>query len=250
MSDTSNPASRLLLQLESIRTKSKAPNSKNKLRAVLADVSGHNETETAKLFLFLVELAEIANKSAELVKTIPNINHKTYIAPLEKIQKGLISTNVDVSARTFANRVLTDIDMLSLRVCADILSTTYTDPTVPANDITNLQKDVDALLTEVLKIEFPYDLRDFLIDNLEKMRQALLGYKIRGNQGIKEVLESILGATFLRREEIIEAAKDETKKKTLEKFFAIIEKTSKVVSVAEKVKSLAAPIITMLLPKN
>lgn len=250
MPETNNPANRLYSQLEVIRSKSKPVNSKIKLRAVLAELSGHNATETAKLFLFLVELAALAKQTAEAVQTIQNINHKTYLVPLEKIEKGLLSTNVEVLAKTFSNRILTDMDMFSLRACADMLSTVYIDTTIPANDINGLQKDVDSLLAEVLKINFPPDLRDFLIDNLEKIRQALLGYKVRGNQGIKEVLESILGATFLRRDQIVEEAKDETKKKALEKFFALIEKTSKIVALAEKVKSLAGPIVTMLLPKN
>jgi hypothetical protein len=257
MSDTNNPASRLHLQLETIRNKVKttkptttARNSgaEIKLRTVLADVSGNNETETVKLFLFLVDLANLARKSAEAIKTVPNINHKTYIDPLQKIEKGLLSTNVDVLAKTFAKRVLTEIDMLSLRVCADMLSTVYVDTTIPANDITALQKDVESLLADVMKTNLPNDLRDFLIDNLEKMRQALLGYRIRGNQGIREVVESALGASFLRRDELIEQAKDETKRKTLEKFFAVIEKATKILSLAEKVKTLAAPAMALLLP--
>lgn len=256
MSDMNNPAGRLYLQLESIRNKAKRARTNTtsktgkgtKLRAVLADVSGYSETETVKLFLFLVDLAQLAKKSAEAIQTIPNINHKTYIVSLEKIEKGLISTNVDVLAKPFANRVLTDVVMLSLRACADMLSTVYVDTSISAREITSLQKDVEALLEEVLKTDLPNDLRDFLIDNLEKMRQALLGYKIRGNQGIREVIESVLGASFLRRDELLEEAQDETKRKTLEKFFALIEKATKILSFAEKVKSLAAPAIALLLP--
>jgi len=256
MSDTNNPGSRLYLQLEAIRNKAKTPKSTTtakkgegmKLRTVLADVSGNEETETVKLFLFLVDLSNLAKQTAAAIQVVPNIDHNTYVRPLQKIEKGLMCTTVDVLAKTFAKRVLTEIDMLSLRVCADLLATVYVDTTIPPTEISALQQDVEDLLKEVLNTNLPNDLRDFLIDNLEKIRQALLGYRIRGNQGIREVLESVLGASFLRYDDLVEQAKDETKRKTLEKFFAVIEKATKILSFAEKIKTLAAPAIALLLP--
>lgn len=256
MPEMSNPASRLYLQLAAIQRKSKTSKSTTlykrgtKLRAVLATVLESDVTETATLFLFLVELANLAKKSAELIQTIPHINHKTYIDPLRKIEKGLLSTNVDVSAKTFSDRVLTDMNILSLRACADMLSTVYIDESISASDINSLRKDVDDLSNEILKIDLPNDLQSFLIHNLEKMRKALIGYKIYGNEGIREVIESALGEAFLRREVVIGHAEDETKRKTLEKFFALIEKATKILSLAEKVKTLATPIISLLLPPH
>lgn|GEM_PF-2374276 len=256
MPDTNNPGSRLYLQLDAIRKKARAAKTTTtagkrvgvKLRKVLADVSGNDESETVKLFLFLVDLAKLAREAAEAIQTIPNIEHNTYIRPLQKLEKGLLSTTVDILAKTFAKQVLTEIDMLSLRACGDMLSAIYIDTAISEDDIAALQKDVDDLLKEVMKINLPHHLRNFLIDNLEKIRQALLGYRVRGNQGIREVIDSVLGASFLRRDELIEQAQDETNGQTIEKFFALIKKATEILSFAEKVKSLVGPAISLLLP--
>ncbi|MDP1624472.1 MAG: hypothetical protein Q8L64_01760 [bacterium] len=253
MADSDNPASRLYVQLETIRNKVQTTALNNaqgiKLRAVLAGVVGCKPTETANLYLFLVDLAKLAQKSVDSIQTVPHINHKTYIAPLQKLEEDLLSTTIDLSAKTFTTRVLSDVILLSVRACADMLSTVYVDTTISNNEINGLQKDTDSLLSDVLKVNLPPDLKEFLVDCLEKMRQALLGYKIRGNQGLKEVIESALGASFLRRDEIIEQTKDDQeKRKTFERFFALIEKATKILSFAEKVKTLAAPAITLLLP--
>lgn len=253
MADSDNPASRLYVQLETIRNRVQTTASNNtqgiKLRAILAGIVGCKPTETANLYLFLVDLAKLAEKSANSIQTVPHINHKTYIAPLQKLEEDLLSTTIDLSAKAFTTRVLSDVILLSVRACADMLSTVYVDTTISNDEINGLQKDTDSLLTDVLKINLPPDLKEFLVDCLEKMRQALLGYKIRGNQGLKEVIESALGASFLRRDEIIEQTKnDQEKRKTFERFFALIEKATKILSLAEKVKTLAAPAITLLLP--
>ena len=67
------------------------------------------------------------------------------------------------------------------------------------------------------------------------------------NDNRYNALETAIGAAVLRRDNLADVAKDEKKKKVLEKFFVVIDKATKVVSFAEKLQTLGAPTISLLL---
>lgn len=109
----------------------------------------------------------------------------------------------------------------------------------------SLQSDVEGLVDNVLHSDLEDELKRVLVDGLETVRNALLGYRVFGAEGIRMALDR--NFAWLRRyQKEINSASQCKGNEVLSSWIDILGKLEGISVNVLKLKQLADPIIGML----
>ncbi len=106
---------------------------------------------------------------------------------------------------------------------------------------------LDQLLRDCLDSNLPEALQKLFHNNLESLRQALISYKISGNQGLESELDRMIGS-MSRHSSVLLDQKDEVSKGFMKSVFEIVGNINNSIQVAEATAKLAGPAVMALLP--
>ena len=88
-----------------------------------------------------------------------------------------------------------------------------------------------------------------LITCLEEFRFTIIAYRLRGVAGLRKATEETIGALVTNKPEVTETTqRGEESKKVIFDLIDFVNKAGKIVEIATKLKELAVPIISWLLP--
>lgn len=242
-----NPAGRLYSILHSVIEKG---GTDDKINDVLAEVFGIQPDNRLELFNIYVELLQLVRTSKSAVENLHGVDNDLYIRPFERLERGfsiLSLNNKWLQLREY----LDDSTLTALMFCSDTLSNRIGEKSISNKEIAKLQKEVEALLDTMVTIKLDDSLRTFLIDRLEHIRKAILYYRIKGADGLKEALENTIGSMYLFRtekEEENHEKDDSAMNKVKKTFIQIIEHLSKLVSFAKDTKELLGGDMPLLGP--
>lgn len=241
MSNTNNPAGRLYNFLIQARKN----NGDRSIREVWASIAGIDPSDKSNVLRFVADLIILSQEARVAIEKLENIDHQIYLSPFIRINDALGRINLEDRWETIS-RYLDEPTMVALAFCADTLSRTGSDNNISEEDLDKLKSEINDLLEQVIDLDISQELKDYLVEQLEKMRAAVVGYKIYGNKGLKQVLESIFGATLLHQDAIRSSMVEEKNKPIWAKFWKSVENLANVATIIEVTKALSGPVAMLL----
>lgn len=210
------------------------------IKQMWSKVLGFNDSSTPELNGNLLQLHDLV---AEVKEKLTQAGEETGINFLESFRdiEGPINiTNLDQPWNTPHVREKLNPQfsaMTNLRQAAQYLSKNHPDPEIEETELTEILKEVNSLLEEVLSAgSLNAHLKQFIIGRLEQIRQAILYYEhgLGGPEVFRKVYTDTLGELFFRK--IPVDAEDDESPETVEENRNFFGKFSKLV---EKVGKLA-----------
>lgn len=235
MIDESNPAGRL----HKILSTAKHQPDQKQVKEVWSLVLGieGNDIELTK---GVVELYSLSQEIQSLIKMNNKLNHKLYLSSFGRIDMAFFPLNL-ASKWGSAKQHLTDEALTRLQFCAEELSQFYSEETLSDEDLTDIINKTEELFDSLYESSLADTLRLPLLVEVERIRNAISMYKIKGAKGLKEALQGTIGAVVANQDEIKDAAK--TNNDVIKRLSELIDKIDSFASRALKInKALSSPI--------
>lgn len=197
--------------------------------------------------LVLYRLSGITQLVEECKKRIvqdSDIDQQLHLEPFQAASDALSHLNLEETWEQFTGR-LTSEHVRAMRYTSDYLSNDQGEGVIEEATQEELQGDIAELLERVLVAEIPDDIKAFLVDALEDIRRALVGYRINGAEGLKTALATSLGAAF-RFSDAMREAQEEPIIQVYTRFFDFLLKLDSIVAHGLKLKPLAAGISKLI----
>lgn len=246
MVQVNNPAGRLYQILNDIRSRFSGDVRMNEVWRVVLEI--HPNAGLAKVVLRVSQVMQLVEDSKRLIRQLPQLDQALYLEPFEAVDQAMSNFNLDETWERFHNRI-SDETLKSIRFCSDVFSREDADEVIEPSTLVGLQNEVNSLLQKILVVDLPDELRAIIVDSLEEIRQAILGFRVNGVMGLKIALDMSLGAAIRFRDEFGETVdEDTTRAEVVEGFRGILGKLDSLVSYGLKIKQLVAPITQLILP--
>ena len=235
MIDQSNPAGRLHKILAEVK---KQPD-KSPVKKVWASALGVEENDVL-VTKSVVELYSLSQEIQSLIKMNDGLNHELYLASFNKIDRSFFPLNLGAPWSSVKPH-LTDEAITRLQFCAEELSRFYSEESLSDEDLQDIIKKTEELFETLYESSLPAALRLSLLEEVERIRNAINLYKIKGAKGLKEALQGTLGAVVANQEELkIASATDSD---VIKRLGELIEKMDSFASKALKIKkALSSPV--------
>jgi len=243
MAELDNPAGRLYEVLNQVRRRADNVS----IASVWAGYFNISLKDTTAIYIHLVELMNLVDRAKKSVQQLQDVDHAIYLKPFENIEQALNYANLSEYWEQ-VKRYLDDTTMLALKFCSDALSVRMGEKVISDEDLSKLQMEVETLLDKVLSANLPQELTAVLTQKLEDIRQAILAYRITGNEGLRRALESSLGAIFLHGEYIEEVQQDDEKKRTWFRVLEFMAHLSEILGFALQAAQLTGLVTPLLGP--
>lgn len=233
-----NPAGRLhdLLQLAQ-RQPPKEP-----ARKAWAQVFGVAPEETGLLLQMLADLINLMSETKASIERLDDVDHRIYLKPFVKIERFFSQVNLDAGWEHWKAQ-LDEPTLYGLQFAADRLSRVSGSTTIAQEDIHSIQAELEQFVESVLASDLPQGLKALFLRNLESIRHALLVYRIRGVEGLEHELERAVGSLMLNQTEIPPTGSKSTSRTFWERFFVVVERINKAVTLTRGAKELAGPAV-------
>ncbi len=241
MIDESNPAGRLHKIL--VRAKNR-PDQENirKVWATVLDVEENDVIVTKAV----VELYSLSNEIQSLIKMNVQLNHELYLKSFNRINQSFFPLNLGGSWKSVKGH-LTEECLTRLQFCAQELSTFYTEDTLSEKDLKEIIENTEALFESVYVSSLPDGLRLSLLEDVERLRNSIAMYRIKGAKGLKEALQGTIGAVVANQEELKETS--EQNPDVIKRLGELIDKLDSFTSRALKLKKMLTKPIRYLIEK-
>jgi hypothetical protein len=241
MIKTNNPAGRLYDVLSEARNH---PTSQGvPAKKIWSSVFGVDSDSTL-LIRRLVQLTEEMDEATERLKQLENFTLALHLPQLQSLRHALSPTHLNSNWEHVA-RFLSESSMLSLASAADWLAHHDPDGEINKSDLDALQREIEELVRVVLDSKSDIVFRQFVLEQLEKIRSAILEYRIRGPVALREALEYTTGALVLNHTLVKEQA-DRKDGSILRRFEKVVSTTHTLVTTIAKFHQLAEPLIRLL----
>ena len=187
----------------------------------------------------LIELIRLIDRCQQTVnqsQSISSEDQKLFLDQLARVKEFAFGIHV-MDWEDFSEQ-FTDDFLLALRWAVREMSRHISEPVVPEDELRSLQFDIEELIDKVLESNLSTDLKRSLIEGLRAIHKAIVDYRITGAEGIRETVDRNLGLIVRYRDEI-EGVTDAEGKRTLSRYWRIVEKTDRLVSIGKKLLPLA-----------
>jgi len=241
MIDESNPAGRLHKILSTAKGQ---PDSK-KVRDVWSFVLSI-EGDDVIVTKGVVELYSLSQEIQSLIKMNENLNHQLYLSSFNQIDKSFFPLNLAANWNS-VKPYLSDEALTRLQFCAEELSRFYSEESLAEEDLKDIIQKTEQLFESLYSSSLPDALRLGLLEEVERVRNAINMYKIKGAKGLKEALQGTIGAVVVNQEAIKDAAANNAD--VLKRIGELIDKLDSFTSRALKLKRMLTKPIRFLLEK-
>ena len=241
MSKLDNPAGRLYEILNEARS---MPGT-HRVGGAWADAFGVEPTDIRQIYALLLELMDLVDRAKKSVQQL-DVDHDLYLRWVPNVEHVLIYSQLGAKWAQLQPQ-LDDTTMNQLEFCSELLSRRTSEKVISDEDLSKLQMEVETLLDKVLSANLPEELKDVLIEKLEQIRQAILAYRVRGNEGLRRALGSSLGAMFLYREHI-EEIQDDKQKTTVSQVVQFIANLAEILGFTLQAAQLTGLVTPLLGP--
>jgi hypothetical protein len=133
-------------------------------------------------------------------------------------------------------------DVMALRSFGAVFSRNHAADTIPDAELAKIGEMVNELEAAILECPIVIELKSQLVCEIANIRHALWEYRIRGVESLRGVLLQNVGVVAVHTKSF-EAAKDS---KITDAYFKVLRAINTAVSTAERLKSLAGPVIKFL----
>jgi hypothetical protein len=241
MQDILNPASRLLVLLRSALPGD--PNQQlTSVWATLFDLPDQSEMSVVRC---LVAMSDCIDETKRLLGTREGINLALFTSEFSSIEAVIAPGALRQSRAQVLTPYLQPTVLTRLEFCAEELRRFYKEEPIPPEDLLAIQSTVEELFKQVFDSDIDSVLRIVLLEELEKLRAALVMYRIRGAKGLADACRSLLGT--LGTQGLSTAAATAEAKPLLGKFAQIIKQVSEVTKNAMSIyKAIQGPVNSVI----
>jgi hypothetical protein len=241
--EPNNPVMRLYLVLEEARTKDPGWG----VGKIWADVFSTG-ADSLELHLRLAELIQLVYDAQRTIEQLDDPNQSDFLAPFEKITRLVGTINLDQQWNKMREAYLDPMTMKLLWLAANAVSAQAGEISIREERLGELQAEVEALMKEVLDTAFSEELKAILVEKLKEIHTAILAYRISGLRGLRQAVESSLGAILFNEAEF-KRPQDEKTTQFRIKLGAVIKDIAIAVTQGAT-EGLAGGIIAGLLPSG
>jgi hypothetical protein len=239
--DESNPAGRL----HKVLSQAKNNPDNIKVREVWSKVL-ELEKDDVTITKAVVELYSLSNEIQSLIKMNNQLNHELYLKSFNSINQAFFPLNLNTNWNTVKAH-LTDEALTRLQFCAELLSSFYAEDTLSEEDLKQIIEKTEALFEAVYSSNLPDTLRLSLLEEVERLRNAISMYKIKGAKGLKEAMQGTIGAVVVNQDNLKSTSEDNPN--VLIKLGELIDKLDSFTARALKLKKMLTQPIRFLLEK-
>ena len=239
--DESNPAGRL----HKILAQAKKRPDQEKVRKVWATVLDLEENDVI-VTKAVVELYSLSNEIQSLIKMNDQLNHELYLKSFNRINQSFFPLNLGADWKSVKGH-LTEESLTRLQFCAQELSTFYTEDTLSDEDLKEIIDKTEALFESVYASSLPDTLRLSLLEEVERLRNAIVMYRIKGAKGLKEALQGTIGAVVANQQDLKDTS--EQNPDVIKRLGELIDKLDSFTSRALKLKKMLTKPIRYFIEK-
>jgi len=158
-----------------------------------ADVLGIEVSDTGSLLKGIGATLQLGQDTIEAIKK-QNVDQDLYIGHVNQILIAFQKMHLGARIRDTMNNVKQE-DIVGLRFCDEQLSRNAPEKTLNENDLKKIHEGIMSLIDEVAKGNIDEYLRQYLLDKLDLLRQAVAMYHISGIKPIENAIHNVLGST-------------------------------------------------------
>jgi len=241
MQDALNPAGRLLVLLRSALPGD--PNQQmTSVWATLFDLPEQSEMSVVRC---LVAMADCIDEIKRLLATREGINLALYTSEFSSIEAAIAPGVLRQTRQQALIPYLQPTVLTRLEFCAEELRRFYREDPIPVEDLSAIQSAVEELFKQVFESGIDSLLRIVLLEELEKLRAALVMYRIRGAKGLADACRSLVGT--LSTQGASTAAATPEAQPLLSRFAKIIKQVSDVTTNAMSIyKAIQGPVNSVI----
>lgn len=242
MSNIENPAAQLLRMVESMRAKDGGKNALDVLAEVFEVSPGHSIV-IAQQMISTAELCRIAQMAIE--KHIFG-NKDLYLAPFQKVESLVHNINLNTLWKHYQAR-LSDTLVTELKFADHFLENAIASESSEKSVVAaDLISKLDKLLEDCLDSELDPKIQELFATHLQKLRAALINYRIYGDEALQKILDETVGSIHRHSTEI--KAQSEKGREFISFVFDAIGKMNDLVSSTDSVAKLATAATVYFLP--
>ncbi|WP_286810244.1 MULTISPECIES: hypothetical protein, partial [unclassified Marinobacter] len=196
--DASNPAGRLHDILQEAAKKKDGNITAQRVWASVFKVEPDDiQTIMAKLF----EVHELVSEVRRLIESDPDLNHELLLRYFPRIESAIFSKGIATPWKPVGTQL--DAAVLdSLKYCADALKDSFTEDPVNQDELEGIDQTLLSLEGMIKVSSLPQNLRVALLEEISKIRKSISMVQIKGVRGIKEAMQSLVGAVIAHQEEL------------------------------------------------
>ena len=186
---------------------------------------------------------ELVNACQRLVERTPSTTQDLHMRQLRRVRNAIFRASAQNWGEFRTN--FNEDFMISLRWAAQDMSTHWYEETIPQGELAGIQLEIEALSERVVTSGLDSSLKTVLLDGLEAIRKAILDYRVTGADGIRQAVDSNIGAVARHIQEIREVSDNEDKE-VVKAFLGLVNVVNKTVTVVLKLKALGEGAIEFL----
>ena len=165
--------------------------------ASVLDVEDFDDTVTEAVMGVYGLLKEVR----VLISLNTSLNQDLYLSSFDKIERVIFPLNLN--AQWSSNKAhLTDEALTRLEFCSEELSRHYTEDSLSEDDLQEIIRKTDSLYESLISSTLPEYLKFTLLEEVQRLRNAIQLYRIKGARGLKQALQATIGAVVANEKEI------------------------------------------------
>lgn len=240
--DESNPAGRL----HKILKKAKSLSNSEKVKSAWAKALSI-EDDDVDITKAVIELYSLSQEIQSLIKMNDSLHHELYLSSFNQIERAFFPLNL-ASPWQNTKRQLTEEALTRLQFCAQELSGFYKEENLYKEELSDIIAKTDELFDKLYSSNLPDSLRLSLLEEIQRIRNAITQYKSRGAKGLKDALQSTIGAAYANQGELAKAS--ETEKDVIERLVKLIDKVDSFTAKALKIHKIIRHPIKFILEQR
>lgn len=232
-----NPAGRFYYLLEN----AKRVTSGNMLDGwrVTLDIRGASEQVVLS---HIAEVFDLIHQSEMALSDALGDNSRRLITPIHRIKEYLIAAGLSQSWTGLTNLISDEVLMTVALAAEKLAHAGRTEIEIESEELDAIQSELEDLLRTVQTSDIDPGFKEFLIDELEIIRQALVSYRIGGATALTRAFDLVAGARLRAKVEF----EDRSDSDVIERFDNLLVRLAKTVSACSKIKMLTSATLRLL----
>ena len=133
----------------------------------------------------------------------------------------------------------------SLRLLANILSYHWNEEVIPEEELSTIQSEIEEITFNVVQSSIDSELKRVLVENLNGVRDAILGYQLSGAEGIRNAVDRTITSLIRYREEFRKVS-DSADKETFMTIGNVLRTLDTLMSRYRSLKPILGPVSELL----
>lgn len=210
------------------------------LKVVWAGIFNINPDQTGLVLQMFAETISLVTETKKSIERIDDVDHELFLEPFKQIDLLFSRINMDAPWKNYL-QYLDDKTLYGLRHASDKLSRVSGYKIIPENEIESIYSEIDQLLVEVIRSDFPEELKALFQKNLESLMHALLVYRIHGIDGLTNELDRAIGSLIRNNQKKYSGYDKSPHQDHFKKLWEILININTLVTMAQGVYDLTGP---------